>query len=141
VRLVLDTNVVVDWLVFDHPFLAAFRSSVLDGRVTIVTHPPAHSELQRVLGYPELRLTAEQQSSVLMRYEAQTRMLPTCLESLPERFPECRDSDDDHFLALAWHAKADALVSRDRAVLKLARRARKFGFQVLTVPELAARVS
>jgi uncharacterized protein len=140
VKLVLDTNVVIDWLVFDDPFLAAFRDRVLDGRVTIVTHEPALSELRRVLTYPALRLTAERQASVLARYEAQTKMLEAFTESLPERFPECRDPDDDPFLALAWHAKAKALVSRDKRVLKLAKRARKFGFEVITVPQLAAHV-
>ncbi len=44
------------------------------------------------------------------------------------------------FLALAWHSKADAVVSHDKAVLKLARKARKFGFEVLTVPQMAMRV-
>ncbi len=104
-KLVLDTNVVIDWLVFDDPFLAAFRQSVLEARVTIVTHEPALAELRRVLGYPELRLTAERQASVLARYEAQTEMLAAFTEPLPERFPECRDPDDDPFLALAWHAE------------------------------------
>jgi predicted nucleic acid-binding protein len=61
--------------------------------------------------------------------------------ALPEHFPRCRDPDDNHFLALAWHAKADALVSRDHAVLKLARRSKKFGFQVLTVQQMAMAVS
>jgi putative PIN family toxin of toxin-antitoxin system len=140
VKLVLDTNVVIDWLVFDDPFLAAFRRSVLDARVIIVTHEPALAELRRVLGYPELRLTAERQASVLARYEAQTEMLAAFTDPLPERFPECRDPDDDPFLALAWHAKAYALVSRDKRVLKLAKRARKFGFNVLTVPQLAELV-
>ncbi len=120
--------------------LAAFRRSVLDGRITVVTHLPAVVELRRVLGYPELKLSADRQVSVLARYEAQTTLLPAFPDLLPERFPSCRDPDDDHFLALAWHSKVDALVSRDLQVLKLARRARKFGFEVLTVPQLASRV-
>ncbi len=60
-RLVLDTNVVIDWLVFDDPFLAAFRACVVDGRVTVVSHLPAFSELQRVLGYRTLKLPVERQ--------------------------------------------------------------------------------
>ena len=140
-KLVLDTNVVIDWLVFDDPFLASFRSSVVDKQTTVVTHLPAVVELQRVLGYRTLKLPVERQSDVLVRYEALTTRVEVSDEALPERFPRCRDSDDDHFLALAWHAKADAVVSRDKAVLKLAKKAKKFGFQVLTVPELGARFS
>jgi putative PIN family toxin of toxin-antitoxin system len=138
VKLVLDTNVVIDWLVFDDPFLSSFRSSVVDRRVTVVTHSPAVVELQRVLGYRTLKLSVERQADVFVRYEALTTRLELSCEPLPERFPQCRDSDDDHFLALAWHAKADAVISHDKAVLKLARKAKRFGFRVLTVPQLAA---
>ena len=45
--------------------------------------------------------------------------------------PKCRDRDDQKFLELAHAAKADWLVSKDRAVLKLAKRtARDFGFRI-----------
>jgi uncharacterized protein len=45
--------------------------------------------------------------------------------------PKCKDRDDQKFLELAHAAQADWLVSKDRAVLKLARRiARDFGFQI-----------
>jgi uncharacterized protein len=135
-NLVLDTNVVVDWLVFDDPYLAAFRDRVLNGQVTIFTHAPAIDELRRVLAYRELRLDAAGQAKVLARYEAQTSCMPTA--ELPQRFPRCRDPDDNHFLALAYHSKADALVSRDNAVLKLARRVRTFGFQILNVQQMVA---
>jgi putative PIN family toxin of toxin-antitoxin system len=138
VKLVLDTNVVVDWLVFDDPFLAAFRESVREGRVTICTHTPAIDELQRVLTYPELKLNAAKQAQVLETYRAQTSVVPG--GDLPPRFLRCRDPDDDHFLALAYLAKADALISRDHAVLKLARRSRAFGFRILDVPQMVAAV-
>ena len=137
-KLVLDTNVVIDWLVFDDPYLAAFRHGVVEGRITVVTHQPAADELRRVLGYRELKLSEERQAGVLARYESQAALMPAIPVELPERFPKCRDPDDNHFLALAWHTKADALVSRDLAVLKLAKRAKKFGFQVLTVQQMVA---
>ena len=149
-RLVLDTNVVIDWLVFDDPFLAAFRQQVLTGQVAIITHEPAITELRRVLGYKELKLDAERQATVLARYEAQTTKwsgtagldaAPRADAALPKNFPRCRDPDDNPFLELAWRAGAGALVSRDNAVLKLARRARKHGFQILDVPQLAAQVT
>jgi predicted nucleic acid-binding protein len=45
--------------------------------------------------------------------------------------PKCKDRDDQKFLELAHAAQADWLVSKDRAVLKLAKRiARDFGFQI-----------
>jgi putative PIN family toxin of toxin-antitoxin system len=147
VKLVLDTNVVIDWLVFDDEFLASFREQVQSRSVQVITHTPAVDELRRVLGYPILKLDVERQASVLEKYlalasfadGAPTAAAPAAAVApaeLPPGFPRCRDSDDDPFLWLAWRAGADALVSRDKAVLKLAKRARKFGFQIYDVPKL-----
>ena len=63
-RLVLDTNVVIDWLVFDDPFMNPLRHGVRDGRVVVLTHPPAISELERVLAYPQLKLNAVLQKQI-----------------------------------------------------------------------------
>ena len=139
-KLVLDTNVVIDWLVFDDEYLAAFREQVRSRSVQVITHAPAVEELRRVLGYPELKLTAERQAAVLEQYAALVSYSESRAE-LPEGFPRCRDPDDDPFIQLAWQAGADALVSRDKAVLKLAKRARKFGFQIYDVPKMVATLS
>jgi putative PIN family toxin of toxin-antitoxin system len=147
VKLVLDTNVVIDWLVFDDAYLADFRRKVQAGAVRIVTHAPALDELRRVLGYRELKLDADRQAHVLARYEAQTSLVEwgasaaEAFADIPKGFPRCRDPDDNPFLQLAWHAKVDALVSRDNAVLKLARRVKRFGFQIFDVPQMVAALS
>jgi putative PIN family toxin of toxin-antitoxin system len=140
VKLVLDTNVVIDWLVFDDAFLASFRERVRSGDIQVITHEPAVDELRRVLGYPILKLSAERQAAVFAQYVALASFfaVPAPAADLPLGFPRCRDSDDDPFLQLAWRAGADALVSRDKAVLKLARKARKFGFQIYDVPKMVA---
>ena len=139
-KLVLDTNVVIDWLVFDDAYLASFREQVRARNVQVITHAPAVEELRRVLGYPELKLSAERQSAVLEQYGALVSFFDSGAE-LPPGFPKCRDPDDDPFIRLAWQAGADALVSRDKAVLKLAKRARKFGFQIYDVPKMVAALS
>jgi uncharacterized protein len=147
VKLVLDTNVVIDWLVFDDPFLALFRDAVSCGRITVVTHQHAVDELRRVLGYTALKLDETRQAGILERYHAQTSAPDTATSStgvavdLPSGFPRCRDPDDAPFLSLAWQAKADALVSRDHAVLALRRRAPRFGFRILDVPQMMAAVA
>jgi uncharacterized protein len=142
VKLVLDTNVVIDWLVFDDEFLASFRERVRARDIEVITHTPAVDELRRVLGYPILKLGIERQAAVLEQYLALVSFAggepdaAAAPAELPPGFPRCRDSDDDPFLWLAWRAGADALVSRDKAVLKLAKRARKFGFQIYDVPRM-----
>jgi uncharacterized protein len=142
VKLVLDTNVVIDWLVFDDEFLASFRERVRVGSIQVITHAPAVNELRRVLGYPILKLSVERQAAVLGQYVALALRFDCepatsgAQAELPAGFPRCRDPDDDPFVRLAWQAGADALVSRDKAVLKLAKRARKFGFQIYDVPKM-----
>ncbi len=142
IRVVLDTNVVIDWLVFDDPFMNPLRHGVRDGRVIVLTHEPAIAELQRVLGYRQLKLDDARRAEVFSNYCAQSTpfAMPAgfSLKSLmlPGGFPRCRDRDDEHFLALAHHARADALASRDNAVYGLKVRAAKFGMNILNVPQL-----
>jgi uncharacterized protein len=146
VKLVLDTNVVIDWLVFDDPFLASFREAVLKRRVTVVTDAHALDELRRVLAYRVLKLTEARRSEVLERYQAQATPLlaePVAQAGaavLPRSFPRCRDPDDIPFLTLAWQAQADALVSRDKALLVLKRRTARFGVRILDVPQMVAMI-
>jgi len=143
-RLVLDTNVVLDWLVFDDLYMKPLRDGVRNRTVTLLSYPPAIDELHRVLGYKQLKLNAARQAELLAAYQECTLIPPLPVELslqsllLPAGFPRCRDSEDQHFLALAFHSKADALVSRDKAVLKLIKRASKFGVRILDVPELIA---
>jgi putative PIN family toxin of toxin-antitoxin system len=144
--LVLDTNVVIDWLVFDDAFMAPLRDGIVHRQIRVLTHAPAIVELQRVVGYPALKLSAERQLAIVTAYLAQT-IVPSLPQGFsltrlltPIGFPQCRDPDDQHFLALAFHARARALVSRDKAVLQLRRRARKFAVDILNVPEMIAQL-
>ena len=140
-RWILDTNVVIDWLMFNHPFMDPLRERVADGRLVVLTHQPAIVELKAVLGYRQLKLNAARQADIFSRYMALTTevTLPGGASDknlmLPGGFPRCRDRDDEHFIALAYHHKADALVSRDNAVLGMASRVAKFGLTILNVPQ------
>lgn len=136
-RLVLDTNIVLDCLVFRDPSMQALMAAIQAQRVQALVHQLALDELERVLTYPQCRLATSEQRLVLDRYRAAATLMPmpegfsreTLL--LPPGFPRCRDSDDQPFLALAYHARADALVTKDKAVLKLRKKARKFGVEIL----------
>jgi putative PIN family toxin of toxin-antitoxin system len=137
---------VIDWLVFDDPYLAPLRERILARDIVVLTNSLALSELTRVLGYEILKLDPARQCEVLTKYMVQTTaasmpdgFAPASL-IFPQRFPNCRDSDDDAFLALAFHARATALVTRDKALLKLKKRALKFGVTILTVQEMMGLV-
>ena len=141
-RFVLDTNVVIDWLVFAHPFLDRFRELVASRRIAVLTNELARDELVRVLEYPILKLEGERRAEVLARYDAQCVPVnmpdgfSSAALSLPPGFPHCRDRDDDAFLALAFHARASALVTRDNALLKLKKRVRRYGVSIIDVPQM-----
>lgn len=140
-RLVLDTNVVLDCLVFRDPDARGLSTAIESKRLELLAHPLTLEELQRVLAYPQCRLDAAAQQEVCANYAAITTLVDTPdgfsrqQLSLPSAFPLCRDHDDDLFLALAYHGGADALISKDRDILKMRRKVKKFGVTVLSVGE------
>ena len=142
IKLVLDTNIVIDWLVFKDVRMNVLREATQDRRITLITHPPALDELRRVLTYAQFKLDAARQCEVFGAYQAQAVVatLPGGFSldhlMLPAEFPRCRDRDDEHFLALAYHAGADALASKDKALLRLRKRAGKFGMKIVNVAQL-----
>ena len=143
---VLDTNVVLDWLVFRDATVQALHGAVEQRRVTIVTHAAAIDELRRVLSYPQCKLAAGDQEALLEHYRMASReaALPAgfTLENLllPVGFPSCRDADDQHFLALAYHARADGLLTKDRQLLRLRKRAARFGVRIASPKEFVTQL-
>jgi uncharacterized protein len=66
-RLVLDTNVWLDWLLFDDPAVAPIRKAVAEGKAEVVMDEATESELARVLAYTfnNRTLDAATQASLL----------------------------------------------------------------------------
>lgn len=129
-RLVLDTNVVLDWLVFGHPCGEAIERRLRAGSACWVASPELHGELLHVLG----RGVLARWQPDLARIESAWRRHAVSLH--PPQPPavqrlRCTDADDQKFVDFALAHRA-TLLSRDRAVLKLARRARGLGFAILT---------
>ena len=125
VRVVLDTQVWLDWLVFDDPSVVALREAQSAGRVEIVIDEPCEAELVRVLGYDlgKYSLEPHEQTHCVARARSVARrVLPGDAGDLPR----CRDPDDQKFLELAAGAGAQVLISKDRAVLALASRITRF---------------
>lgn len=109
-----------------------------------LVHDYTLSELRRVLAYPECRLTQIDQHRVFDRYLAVATVepMPAAFSEhsllLPPGFPRCRDSHDQPFLALAYHARADLLITKDKAILKLRKKARKFNVEIAQAYSLSA---
>ena len=131
--LVLDTNVVLDLLVFGDPGVRRIAQAIGSGAAMPVASRACLEELRRVLDYPRLKLDAAARREAFERFRTQATLLdvPATLER--EGLPLCSDADDQKFLDLAWHAKAHSLVTRDKALLGLARAiARRGGFAVVS---------
>lgn len=119
-RLVLDTNVALDWLVFADARFAPLAALIAQGGAEVLSTVECRAEFLRVLGYPVLKLDAARQAEVAAIYQARTRSIAT--PRAPLGLPQCRDADDQKFLVLATAAPAAWLLTHDRALLALARR-------------------
>ncbi|MBU1264759.1 MAG: putative toxin-antitoxin system toxin component, PIN family [Gammaproteobacteria bacterium] len=118
--LVIDTNVVLDLLHFDDAVARPLRLALEAGRVRCVVSPATLDELQRVLAYADFGLDAARQAVLFARYRALSETAQTVDECAG--LPLCCDPDDQKFIELAAAVRAQGLVSKDRAVLKLCRR-------------------
>ncbi len=122
-RLVLDTNIVMDMLHFDDPRTQPLKAALQSGRAQCFSDTGCLAELERVAGYPAFALNADEQAALLSNY----RTLAKHCEGQPEEnypLPRCRDADDQKFLILAARCRADVLVTRDNLLLCLARHRR-----------------
>ena len=132
--LVFDTNVVLDLLHFDDATVQPLRDALMDGRVRCVVTDATFGEWQRVLGYPEFALNATQQATLAARYRELSTLI--AMDQAVTGLPRCSDPDDQKFIELAAAARAEALISKDRAVLKLRRRCAPW-FRMMTPAEAA----
>ena len=124
-RLVLDTNVVLDLVVFRDPGATPLRAAIDARKVSLLTTAECLEELRRVLGYPEFKLGPAAQALAYDWYATRAEVVET---PPPEPLlPRCRDADDQKFLDLAWAAEAGHLVTKDKALLELAWRVAKLG--------------
>ncbi len=133
--LVLDTNVCLDLFVFHDPRWAALLSALREGTVRAVTRTDCRDEWQVVLGYRQLPLDAESRASSMAAFDAHI----TCHEFPPVPgivLPRCTDRDDQKFLELARDAKAAWLITKDKALLKLARKTAQAGLFKIGLPQV-----
>jgi len=118
-RIVLDTNIWLDWLVFDDPAVMPLKSACSDGLIRIAINAACLEELGRVLAYPEFEVDAATRNALFTQVRACTYRADTRLLS---PLPRCTDPDDQKFLELARDAKADWLITKDKALLSLGKK-------------------
>jgi putative PIN family toxin of toxin-antitoxin system len=132
-RLVLDTNVCLDLFVFNDQRWAALLAALENGSVEAVTRADCRDEYKVVLHYPHLPLDETTREQSAARFDALIRVLEP--EAKPVRLPVCSDKDDQKFLEVARDAGADILITKDKALLKLARKTAQAGMFRIMLPE------
>lgn len=127
-RVTLDTNVVLDWLVFRNPAVLPLVTSIEQNRVCWVACASMRTELAHTLGYNNLAHWMPDRVQALATFDTLALLLPepTTLPTL-----RCSDPDDQVFLDLAVATGSRWLMTHDRALLRLARRARSLGVAVI----------
>lgn len=139
---VLDTNVVLDWLVFREPAVQPLASSLEAGALRWLLAPALAGELMQVLQRPLLARWMDDRSAVgaaVTRWAHRVDDPPPDAPSAPH--PICRDVGDQKFIDTALHHRAAWLVTRDRALLALARATRSRGLSVVTPAQWAAHTA
>ena len=120
IRAVLDTNLLVSYLLTHRPPIATLIDDFLaKDKFIMVTSPELLAELDRVLTYPKLQryYTAEERT----RFVALVMALSEVVD-LPDTIPRiCRDPDDDRLIACAVVGEADVILSGDDDLLALER--------------------
>jgi len=127
-RLVLDTNVILDLLVFKDPSTEPIRH-LLDAKlVDAVRSEASMQELVDVIQRPIFKLSQQEQEMILQAWESLTRLLEnTAIESAPFI---CRDLDDQIFLDMAYSIRPAVLFSKDLRVLELRVSAKGHGVEI-----------
>ncbi|WNG37593.1 putative toxin-antitoxin system toxin component, PIN family [Archangium violaceum] len=137
--LVLDTNVVLDMLVFDDPAVRPLGQALTAGEITAWADEETLAELEYVLAYPTFQLSEAAQREAAVRYRSLVRMAEVNPETPLPPLPRCRDRSDQKFLVLAARVQATWLVSKDKRLLSLADR-QGLPFGILTARQLAERL-
>ncbi len=127
-RLVLDTNVILDLLVFKDSSTEPIRLLLDANQVDAVRSEASMLELVDVVQRPSFKLSEEQQQAILKNWESSSRLLENAaIEPAPFT---CRDTDDQVFINMAYSIRPALLLSKDLRVLELRRTAMRYGIEI-----------
>lgn len=127
---VLDSNVVLDWLLFRDPTVAALGTAIRARALRWRATAAMRNELEHVLTRDRFEGWPGSARDVLDGWDRWAEALaePAGPLATPLR---CSDPDDQKFVDLALHCRPALLISRDKAVLRLARPARALSVLIL----------
>ena len=129
--LILDTNIVLDLLVFQDPRADWIRDGIARGQFELIYTSETLLELTDVIARPQFAQSTYDQSTVLSSWTQMAIHKPT-----PPRCSfRCDDPDDQAFIDLAYHYRPSQLLSKDRKVLQMQRTLGEQGVWVQSYPD------
>lgn len=128
--LVADTQVVLDWLVFRDAAAMPLLEAVLARRLRWLATPSMRTELRHMLLHPSLAHWGHDAERALTFFDRQSDLCPDPVTPLAPRLV-CSDPDDQIFVDTALVHRATWLVTRDRALIKLSRKAVGYGLHIV----------
>ena len=118
---VLDTNILLDIFVFDDKRAADLKDAICNKDIQALASQMTLTEFADVISRPLFKLDGTAQEAILKQWHSLAKLEDDSnLGSAPWK---CQDSDDQIFLDLAYAFRPALLISKDHAVLKLARKA------------------
>ena len=133
-RIVLDTNVCLDLFVFFDPRWTRLVDELRQNKWEAVTQESCRNEWLAVLHYKQLPVTDLNRPDIVTAFDQLIHCIsPDTVSTI--RLPACTDADDQKFLELARDSKAQFLITKDRALLKCAKRTARDGLFKILTPE------
>ncbi len=130
VLVVLDTNVVMDGWLFHHPAFNVIAAALADARVRWIATQAMRDELNHVLDRAAFNSRWSVDRQAIDRAWHDHAHIVMTAASAPARC-RCSDPDDQKFIDLALAHRCQWLLTRDRALLRLARAARPYGVAIV----------
>lgn len=138
-EIVIDSNVALDWLLFGDPSTTLLARKLAAGELHWVATEAMQRELGSVLSRPIAQRSPAELSHALAAVLAYSHLVDPPPPAGPGA-PRCADPSDQMFIDLALARGVRWLLTRDKALLKLARAARVRGTEVMRPLEWAALV-
>lgn len=129
---VLDTNVVLDWLVFADARVMRWGRSIESASVRWMRTAAMADELDRVLARAWPARWLLDRVAITARAAGHACCVAAPSPQAVRHAPRCANPDDQMFIDLAVALQARWLLTRDRALLRLGPQARRFGIEIVT---------
>ncbi|MES2048386.1 MAG: putative toxin-antitoxin system toxin component, PIN family [Pseudomonadota bacterium] len=132
-QVVIDTNVCLDLFVFNDPRWAKLLSGLKDGSIKALTREDCRQEWLAVLHYPHLPIDDISRDQIIIAFDEFISCVSPVQKNI--QLPRCSDKDDQKFMEIASDAGVETLITKDKALLKLARKTRQAGYFSIATPE------